>query len=898
MTLDFFEQFRGHIAQLPDQIAMQALTKQGKQTFSYERIGREIAAISQFLLNNGLTAGQSVGILMENQPRWGIAFLAAQSAGAVVVPFDILLPAETLTYLVRHSGCQFLISSQPFKPLLEEIQQSLPQPLPTLVIGAGAAGNDWERMLQEFSQPVQLPLVHRELDQPLLTLYTSGTTGSPKGVVLTQRNVYRNLVELLRVVRVNERDHILCVLPLYHVLALMANFLTPLYVGARVSYLDALDAATVLRTFREEGVSIFVCVPQFYYLVQRRIRQELERLPFLKSMLFGRLLSISRLANRLGWNLGKRLFRPLHRPFGPQMRLFGVGGARFDPEVARWFQDLGFSIVQAYGLTETAALVTVTPPGQGVGSVGRALPHVELKLDQPDEKGIGEVLVRGDNVMEGYWKNEDATHEVLSNGWFHTGDLGFLSDGFLHITGRKKDLIVLSSGKNIFPEELEHYYQSRCRFIKEMCILGVAAGSTGEEKLHAVIVPDFDYAKSQQVANAADMIRYRFETLSQGLPPYKRVRSLDIWTQPLPRTTTRKIRRFDVQAQLEQGTEKAAESRFSESYQPQSAEENQIFELVRQIKNAPLIHPQMNLELDLGFDSLERVEFLSSIQEVFQVGIPDEEAAGIFNLQDVLEAVRSKTTREDPQTGGRRRTWGELLETPLSEEEGRETLARLARRPFMERLFAVVAKFGLILAKLLFRLKIQGTENLPRQGPFLICPNHLSFLDTFLVVAALPQPVARRLFFLAYSDYFEGPILSFLGKLIKVVPVDADRHLRQALRRAAEGLSQQLVLCVFPEGERSIDGRLKRFRKGPAILAQEMQVPVVPVAIVGTYEAWPRGSNKISLHPVRIRFGAPLNPSPQKDAYDDFNHRLKNAVQEAIDQETGKPVRVPGPDPA
>ena len=893
MTPNFFQQFRGNIAQLPDQMAMQALTKEGKETFSYGRIGREIAAISQFLQSSGVSAGQSVGILMENQPRWGIAFLAAQSAGAVIVPFDILLPAETLAYLVRHSGCRFLISSHPFTPLLQKIEQALPQPLPSLVIGAGASGSDWEQVLEQFSQPVELPLVCRGLDEPLLTLYTSGTTGSPKGVILTQRNVFRNLIELLRIVRVSEQDHILCVLPLYHVLALMANFLAPLYVGARVSYLDALDAPTVLRTFREEAISIFVCVPQFYYLVQRRIRQELERLPLFKSLLFGRLLTLSRLANRFGWNLGRRLFGPIHRPFGPQMRLFGVGGARFDPEVARWFQALGFSIIQAYGLTETAALVTVTPLGQGVGSVGRPLPHVELKLDQPDEKGIGEVLVRGDNIMKGYWKNPEATREVLSNGWLHTGDLGFLSDGFLHITGRKKDLIVLSSGKNISPEELEHYYQSRCPFIKEMCILGVAGNSMREEKLHAIIVPDFDYAKSQQVANAADMIRYMFETLSRGLPPYRRVRSFDIWTEPLPRTTTRKIQRFEVQAQLERGTERPAASRFAEFYQAQTTEESQIFELVRQIKNTPLIHPQMNLELDLGFDSLERVEFLSSIQEVFQVGIPDEEAAGLFTVQDVVDTVRRKTTREDLQAGRARRTWGEILKEPLGGEEGRGTLAILARRPAMERLFAVVSKVGLILAKLLFRLKIRGTENLPRQGPFLICPNHLSFLDTFLVVSALPQHVTRRLFFLAYSDYFEGPILSFLGKLIKVIPVDSDRHLRQSLRRAAEGLRRQLVLCVFPEGERSIDGQLKRFRKGAAILAQEMQVPVVPVAIIGTYEAWSRGSSKIRLHPVRIRFGVPVRPSPEKNAYDDFNHRLMTAVQEVINQETGRQMQAP-----
>lgn len=888
MTLDFFEQLRSNIDRLHDRIAMQALTRGGRDSFSYHRIGREIAAISRYLRSSGVSAGQTVGILMENHPRWGIAFLAAQSAGAVVVPFDVLLPAETLTYLVRHSECRFLIISGQFMRLLEEVQQALPEPLPFLVVEKDAASTHWDQVLGEFDGPIQFPLASRSLDDALLTLYTSGTTGSPKGVVLTQRNLYRNVTELLRIVQVSEQDHVLCVLPLYHVLALMANFLTPLYVGARVSYLDALDAPTVLRTFRQEGISIFVCVPQFYYLVQVRIRQELQKLSLLKAGLFRILLILSRVANRWpGWNLGRRFFGAIHHPFGPRMRLFGVGGARFDPEVARWFQDLGFSIIQAYGLTETAALVTVTAPGQGVGSAGRPLPHSDLRLDQPDEKGIGEVLVRGENVMKGYWKNPEATRDVMSDGWFHTGDLGYLSNGFLHITGRKKDMIVLSSGKNIFPEELEHYYQNHCPFIKEMCVLGVAAGDLAEEKLHAVIVPDFEYAKSQQVANAAEMIRYMLETLSQGLPPYKRVRSFDVRTEPLPRTTTRKVRRFELQTQVERGEGTAPVARFTESYQPKTAQESQIFELMRQIKKAPLIHPKMNLELDLGFDSLERVEFLSSVQEAFQVNIRDEEAAELLTVQDMMDMVDRKVSGGQIQAGGVRLTWGEILQKPLRGEEHREMQSVLMHRPLMELIFPVVARIMMIVARLLFRLQIRGIENVPREGPFLICPNHASYLDTFLIVCALPKRIVRKLFFLAYSDYFKGPVLSFLGKRVKVVPVDSDLHLRQALRRTAEGLRRRLVLCVYPEGERTVDGELRRFRKGPAILAQEMGTPVVPVAIVGTYEAWPRGSHRIRLTPVSIRFGAPIRPFPGSDSYDRFNQSLTARVQELIEQETG-----------
>ncbi len=889
MTLDFFEQFRANLSKFPDRVALQGLYEDGRESFSYQQVADETAGIGLFLQRSGVEPGHAVGILMENHPRWGIAFLAAQSAGAVIVPFDIQHSDETLANLIQHSGCRFLIFSALVYPRLDGIQQRLPEPLPVLVAGdSPSEGASWDGVLEESDSTPPLPLVQRDLDDPYLIIYTSGTTGNPKGVVLTRRNVYSNTIELLKVVQGTPEDNVLSVLPLYHVLALMVNFIVPLYMGGRVTYLDALDAQRIMKAFREEGITIFVCVPQFYYLLHRRIRQEVEAQSFLKRFLFRKLLSLSHFSEeKLGLHAGRWLFSPIHKQFGRQFRIFGVGGARFDVEVAKALRDLGFTFVQAYGMTETAALATVSAAGSdGLGSVGRPLSHVEIKIDSPNEQDIGSVLIRGDNVMKEYWRNPEATAEVIRDGWLDSGDLGYLSpDGFLNITGRQKDVIVLSSGKNIYPEELEHFYQSNCPFIEEMCIVGLApSDAETQERLHAVIVPDFDYLRSQQVVNSYDIILYTLETLSRQLPSHQHVLSFEIRTEPLPRTTTRKIKRFEVTAQAVGTASSGSADRFEEATAPQGTVEEKVFELLRQVKNPPLIHRKMNLELDLGFDSLGRVEFFSTVQENLGVRISDSAAAEIFTVEDLVDLVQGLLGGQEFKGKEVRQSWTEILNEDFDEADAQKVGEILVRRPVMEAVFYLTAKFVHLLSKIFFRIKVTGRENLPRKYPFMLCPNHLSFLDSFLVVGVLPYHVIKQIFFLGYSDYFGGRYMSKLGGMIKVVPVDSDRHLRQALRLGAEGLRRNLVLCVFPEGTRSIDGNLKPFRKGPGILATELNIPLVPVGIKGTYEAWSRGSNKIRLHPVEIHFGEVFSPD-HSESSDAVTQRLFRKVDQLITSE-------------
>ena len=390
-------------------------------------------------------------------------------------------------------------------------------------------------------------------------LYTSGTTADPKGVMLTHANFLGEVEAVFNWVDLGPSDALLGVLPMFHVLAQMANLLLPLVKGSRVVYLETLNTTELLRALRDRNITAFAVVPQFFYLIHQRIFEEIRKRGLLTQRIFAILLALNRNLRKIGINAGKLFFGKIHETLGQKMRYLVTGGSRFDPKIATDFHDLGIDVLQAYGLTETTAAVFANSPGDNViGSVGKALKGVEAKIvdRRPPEDGspsAGEVVLRGAVVMKGYWNRPDATAAVLREGWLYTGDLGYFdSDGNLFLTGRKKEVIVLSNGKNVYPEEVETQYL-KSPYIKELAVIGLEAkpGEVGD-RLHAVIVPDFDVLRQKKIVNAKEVIRYDIESLSQQIPSTKRIGSYEIWQEDLPRTSTRKIKRFEVEKRVKE----------------------------------------------------------------------------------------------------------------------------------------------------------------------------------------------------------------------------------------------------------------------------------------------------------------------------------------------------------
>jgi long-chain acyl-CoA synthetase len=882
----FFDRLLAGAREQPGHVVLQAITERGKESFTQAAVVEQVYALSSFLVQAGVGPGDRIGILMDNHPHWGIAFLAIQSAGAVVVPLDPLHSPTTLAHLIQHAECRMLINDEKLRLGLDEAQAHCTEPVPSLTVGENDPASRWQQILKLFPcppanvHPPALPLMPRPLEEPLVVLYTSGTTGNPKGVVLTGRNIYRNVAEILALIRCSKEDHLLSVLPLHHILALVINFVIPLWLCARVSFIDIRQTQLLMKSFREEGITVFVCVPQFFHIVHRRILEELGRQPAWKRFLASRLLEISRICFALfRRSPGRVFFSSLHARFGERLRFFGVGGARFDPRVEESFRDLGFFFAQAYGLTETAALATFNPPdGRGVGSVGWPLPHVQVKIDSPGEDNVGEILLRGENVMQGYLKNPEATAEAIRDGWLHTGDLGFLrDDGKLVITGRKSEVIVLSSGKNIFPEEIEQEYAAGAPLIKEICVIGVSeTPDTAPDKLHAVIVPDFEELNKAGISSAHDWIRESIELKSRQLPPHKRVRSFEIRSTPLPRTTTQKLKRHEITRARETRQPDAAAPR----PEAQNAIERAVFQVLGSLKPAAVFNPGASLEFDLGLDSLERVELISRLEEALAVRLEEDESQRILTLGQLIEAFAAQA---DPlgAAAESRVSWGAMLTSPLEADQEELLRRTIDKGRVTQDVLYLLTRLVQGWARVYFRMSVEGLEKLPPGGPFLLCPNHRSYLDGLLLSSVLPREVVKRIFFLGISAYFSGGARSTFARVLKTIPVDAEKHLRQALRLGAEGLRQNMILCVFPEGVRSIDGTLKPFRRGAAIIAAELKVPVVPVGIIGTYEALPRGGYLVRPHPVTIRFGQPLLPA-QEESADSLNDRMFSAVESLL----------------
>ncbi len=668
----FYDRFVECSERWPNNVALELQRHDHLESCTYGELHRMAESVGRWIIENGFTRGSRLAILADNHPRWVAAYLGIIASGCTAVPLDTALHADQVAKLLKDSGTSAVFCDAKHLPVARPAAAEL---------NLGLVLMDPDRMTTHSIQEQwlgNLPAIFEggpgkfkptpaNVDDLASLLYTSGTTADPKGVMLTHANFLGEVEAVFNWIDLGPSDALLGVLPLFHVLAQMANLLLPLVKGSRVVYLETLNTTELLRALSERNITAFAVVPQFYYLIHERIFQEIAKRGGITQKIFAAMVALNRTLRKVGINAGPVLFRKVHNTLGPKMRYLATGGSRFDPEIARDFHDLGIDVLQAYGLTETTAAIFVNSPNDNViDSVGKAMKGVEAKIidPQPQEEGpaVGEVAVRGAVVMKGYWNRPDATAAVLRDGWFLTGDLGYFdSQGHLFLTGRKKEVIVLSNGKNVYPEEIEaHYLKSP--FIKEIAVMGLE-GKPGEggDRLHAVIVPNFDVLRQRKIVNAKEVIRFDIEGLSQQIASTKRIGSYEIWQEDLPRTTTRKIKRFEVEKRVkanrarkvddnaEMPVEKALTA--DEIAWLDQPDVQRGMKIVREtVRSAPQnLRPTLNLELDLGLDSMQRVELLSHLEEELGGDLEESQLAEIYTIRDLLDAVHAKR--------GQRRGW-------------------------------------------------------------------------------------------------------------------------------------------------------------------------------------------------------------------------------------------------
>ncbi|HEY1678410.1 MAG TPA: AMP-binding protein [Candidatus Sulfotelmatobacter sp.] len=897
----FYDRFVECSERWPGNVAIELQRHDHLESCTYGELHEMARSVGRWINDRQFPRGSRIAILADNHPRWVAAYLGIIASGCAVVPLDTALHDDQVAKLLKDAGASAIFCDGKHlpvaRPAANELKLGVVLMDPDRMKDAAADGQFLGNLPAIFkSGPGNFQPAAANSDDLASLIYTSGTTADPKGVMLTHANILGEVEAVFDWIDLGPSDALLGVLPLFHVLAQMANLLLPLVKGARVVYLETLNTTELLRALSERQITAFAVVPQFFYLIHERIDEEIKKRGAVAQRAFSAMVAINRASRKVGINLGPILFKKIHNTLGPKMRYLVTGGSRFDPEIARAFYDLGIDVLQAYGLTETAAAVFINSPGDNeIGSVGKAMKGVEGKIvnPQPQEEGppVGEVAIRGAVVMKGYWNRPDATAAVLKDGWFHTGDLGYFdAQGHLFLTGRQKEVIVLSNGKNVYPEEIEaHYLKSP--YIKEIAVMGLE-GKPGEarDRLHAVIVPNFDALRQRKVVNAKEVIRFDVEGLSQKIASTKRIASYEIWQDDLPRTTTRKIKRFEVEKRVRANQGKKLSDSDVPAEKPLTGEEQEwldqpdvqrALKVIREFASAALpgMRPTLNLELDLGLDSMQRVEVLSRLEEELGGNVEESQLGEIYTVRDLVDAVLKSSASGAAAPRAAFAGWKAIL---AADPDDPEVLALIKPRPFNDFFWYLVSRFIQVVALDRFDLKVSGIEKLPKAGPYIISSNHQSYLDPLILASVLPPDVFRRCFAVGTSEIFGKGFMRKLARSIKVVVLDPDANLMPAMRAGAFGLKHGMALILYPEGERSIDGTPRIFKKGAAILSIHEQVPIVPVAIEGFYEAWPRNQGFKGFKPLKMVFGDPILPPPESQASEEIYEKHSALVKEKI----------------
>ncbi len=847
---DLLELFETSTKRHATRVAMRIERDGHKEQYTYADLRELATRAAAFLASQGVRPNDRVMLLSHNAPEWGMTYFGVLKAGASCIPVDAESSTDEILNFARAGDAAAIIISEKLeKEHLDLRQRFANEGLPTRVW----TFSDVFALPEEETEQDRITLLPQRVQAQTVAsiIFTSGTTGHPKGVMLSHRNFTSMVSMLSSVFDMSTSDGVLSVLPLHHTFEFSTGFLTPLSRGAQITYLPELTSDALARAIKNGHVTGMVGVPALWELLHRRIKNKLnERSDWIGKTADLLIQGNSWLRDNISLNLGPVIFYPIHEGLGGRIRYFISGGSALNEKVQKDFQGLGFNILEGYGLTEAAPVLTVTRPEHRMltGCVGKPLPGVEVKIAEPDPSGVGEVIARGPNVMLGYYADEESTRSTLVDRWLYTGDLGRIDDdGNLYLVGRSKEIIVDTNGKNVYPDELEELYADS-PYVKELSVVGLPDGIG--EKVACLVVPDDGY----DIALSRDELRRRveehFREVSASLPYFKRVKVLHFTDIELPRTATRKVKRREVVDYLKKLDSEQKAGLPEAISETAASEASWLINIVASVTNRPREEILLNSRLsDLGFDSLMFVELATAIENAGGVISAPER----FNeIQDVNELVNVVGKR----TPGTSRTEGHSRSDQARKGEDEIYIPSLVR---------VIGNKGLDVVQRAFydyflQTRYEGRSNIPAHTNFLVAANHCSHLDMGLTKMALGE-FGKDLVALAAADYFFDNKYkrAYMENFTNLVPMERTGSLRQSLRHARSFLDRGYNALIFPEGTRSLSGKMADFKPIVGYLALASRVGILPVYLHGTYEAMPKGSSIIKSREIGARIGRYLS---------------------------------------
>ena len=791
--------------------------------WTYSRLWDESGQVATLLQRRGLTKGDQVILWGPNSPHWVLIFFGCIRAGVILVPLDLRSAPDYVARVVSRTDPKLAFTSR-FTPK-GDVDLSIPE----------VAFEELEASIAGLPQPEHVDIKPEDLAE---IMFTSGTTGDPKGVMLTHRNLTANIEGISQYISCDPSGRLLSILPLSHMYEQMGGLFMTLHHGASVTYPTSRQPAVLTRTMRERKITILLLVPQGLELLMNGIEREVARQG--KEALWGKLLKV---AERTPFRLRRHLFRRVHKQFGGKLDFIVSGGAALDPDLGHKWELLGVKIVQGYGATEASPVISNhTIWERRHDSTGRPLPNVEVKISS-----AGEILVRGENITPGYWRAPEETAKAFDGDWYRTGDLGYFDDeGFLHIQGRMKDMIVLPSGQNVFPEDIQAVL-TKHPHVTDATVVGLVKGSSVE--VHAALILD-----------NADTAPEAVSWTNGQLAEQQRIRGFTIWPdEDFPRTHTLKVKK-QVVIDTILGKIQPASSVVGTSSGSPAGGTRGLLHIIAEVskRDAGDIRDEAALGDDLELDSLGRVELLSAIET--ELGVyTDEDQVGPETTVRQLADLVEEGSKNPP-----------MMSFP---SWGMQWWCRMTRGVLQRSvMFPLVA--------LPYGLKVAGRENLEGiTGPVLFASNHNLGLDNPLIIKAVPLKWRRRMAVAGAADLWKNPIWWIMNPLLgNGFPLAREGSVRPSLENMGKVMDNGWSVLIYPEGELTVGGPIKPFMNGAGLVAVEGQIPVVPLRLhihkLGSPTRFPflrRGS-------IEVRFGAPLSFPPGTD-YQDATAAIENAVK-------------------
>lgn len=850
-----------------DKTAFRHIKGQYVFDFKYSEITTLSCRIAQSLHSAGVRAGDKICLYAENSPEWFIACLAIFRLGAIVVPID-----------ARSREAEIM-------PVMDKVQAKL------LIAGGRqymrASGLNLEdrllhidNLLASDSQSSLPHLPSISSDSPAVIIFTSGTSGASKGVVLTHGNIVSNIVSACSEFDINNDDRVFSVLPLSHALGFTVGTAGPFAKGATIICAKLKGAAFLKQILKTERVSVLVGIPVVFQALVKELENKIAKMP--KSI--QKTIAAARKIGSKSQRSARVLFTYIHNELGGKIKFWIAGGSHTPPDVIETLHSLGIPLRTGYGLTEASPILTVnTLKVHKTGSAGKPIPGVSIRIANPDDKGCGEILAHGPNIMSHYYENPQATKEVIKDGWLHTGDSGYIDrDGFLFITGRIKSMIVTSGGYNIFPEEMEEALE-KSTFIKEICVLGKQT-SHGEEP-YAVIVPSDKAPKEQAVLR--QKLQAEINKCLAHLADYKRLSGFEISLDPLPRTKSMKVSRVEVMKTLkgESGPVIVPDEEIKTDHNGEVVLRI-LADFVASGQDKITFSLSSNLNSDLQIDSFAKLELACQLEDELEIELSEDDMQEAQTVEDLLVAVKSASvahkngrniSHDDKGFSVKCTSW------PVD-------MKFINSLPFKGDPFLNASRStALIMARTAMQAYNHydafGVDHLSFDPPYIIAANHGSHIDTLALMAAIPPRLIKDVHPVAAADYFFGSqnsaIISHL--FINAVPFYRFGNFEESLRSCAELLRKSKILIIFPEGTRTVNGEFNVFKPGVAHLAIGQQCPVIPAYIHGSNKVLAKGTKLPQPQELKVYFGTPLYPSSKTTDFKsckEFTDRIAKAVAE------------------